>query len=55
MIWLVDSQVYNNMNYGNATAASIPIALTEAWEKNRVKPGNKIVAALGVVLLGEAL
>ena len=43
---LSDSQVYNNiMNYGNTTAASIPIALTEAWEKNRVKPGDKIVLA----------
>ena len=43
---LSDSQVYNNiMNYGNTTAASIPIALTEAWEKNKVKPGDKIVLA----------
>ena len=31
---LQDHQVYNNiMNYGNTTAASIPIALCEAWEK----------------------
>ena len=31
---LTDDQVYNNIQkYGNTTAASIPIALTEAWEK----------------------
>ena len=43
---LEDHQVYNNIQkYGNTTAASIPIALTEAWENNLVKPGNKIVLA----------
>ena len=43
---LSDNQVFNNiMNYGNTTAASIPIALTEAWENNKVKQGNKIVLA----------
>ena len=43
---LEEHQVYNNIQkYGNTTAASIPIALTEAWEKNLVKPGNKIVLA----------
>ena len=34
---LSDDQVYNNiMRYGNTTAASIPIALTEAWEKGKI-------------------
>jgi 3-oxoacyl-[acyl-carrier-protein] synthase-3 len=34
---LTDDQVYNNIQkYGN-TAASIPIALTEAWEKGKLK------------------
>ena len=33
------------MNYGNTTAASIPIALTEAWENNKVNQGDKIVLA----------
>ena len=43
---LEEHQVYNNIQkYGNTTAASIPIALTEAWENNLVKPGNKIVLA----------
>lgn len=43
---LSDDQVYNNiMNYGNTTAASIPIALTEAWEKGKIKSGDLIVLA----------
>ena len=43
---LSDEQVYNNiMYYGNTTAASIPIALTEAWEKGKVKEGDLIVLA----------
>ena len=43
---LRDDQVYNNiMRYGNTTAASIPIALTEAWEEGKVKDGNIIVLA----------
>jgi 3-oxoacyl-[acyl-carrier-protein] synthase III len=43
---LTDGQVYNNiMNYGNTTAASIPIALTEAWEKGKIKSGDVVVLA----------
>jgi len=43
---LNDDQVYNNiMRYGNTTAASIPIALTEAWEEGKVKEGSKVVLA----------
>ena len=43
---LTDDQVYNNiMKYGNTTAASIPIALTEAWEKDRIKDGDLVVLA----------
>ena len=43
---LNDNQVYNNiMRYGNTTAASIPIALTEAWEEGKVKKGSKVVLA----------
>lgn len=43
---LSDDQVYNNIQrYGNTTAASIPIALTEAWEKGKVKEGDTIVLA----------
>lgn len=43
---LTDNQVYNNiMRYGNTTAASIPIALTEAWEEGKIKEGDNVVLA----------
>ncbi|MDR6301482.1 3-oxoacyl-ACP synthase III family protein [Mesonia maritima] len=43
---LKDDQVYNNIEkYGNTTAASIPIALTEAWEQGKIKEGDNIVLA----------
>ena len=43
---LDDDQVYNNIQrYGNTTAASIPIALTEAWEEGKVVEGSKVVLA----------
>ncbi len=43
---LTDDQVYNNiMKYGNTTAASIPIALTEAWELGKIKEGDLVVLA----------
>ena len=43
---LNDDQVYNNiMNYGNTTAASVIIALTEAWEKGKINDGDLVVLA----------
>lgn len=43
---LTDDQVFNNiMKYGNTTAASIPIALTEAWGEGKVKDGDLVVLA----------
>ncbi|EID75593.1 3-oxoacyl-ACP synthase III family protein [Imtechella halotolerans] len=43
---LNDHQVFNNiMKYGNTTAASIPIALTEAWEQGKIKQGDTVVLA----------
>ena len=43
---LSDDQVYNNIQkYGNTTAASIPIALTEAWEQGKIKSGDLVVLA----------
>lgn len=43
---LSDDQVYNNiMRYGNTTAGSIPIALTEAWEEDKIKSGDLVVLA----------
>ena len=46
---LRDDQVFNNIDkYGNTTAASIPIALCEAWEMGKIKEGNLIcLAAFG--------
>ena len=43
---LTDDQVYNNIQrYGNTTAGSIPIALTEAWEEGKIKSGDLVVLA----------
>jgi 3-oxoacyl-[acyl-carrier-protein] synthase III len=46
---LSDEQVYNNiMRYGNTTAASIPIALSEAWAEGKIKENDVIcLAAFG--------
>lgn len=46
---LTDAQVYNNIQqYGNTTAASVPIALCEAWEKGLIKEGDLVcLAAFG--------
>lgn len=46
---LSDDKVFNNIQkYGNTTAASIPLALSEAWEEGRVKPGSLVcLAAFG--------
>ncbi|MBK7789874.1 MAG: ketoacyl-ACP synthase III [Saprospiraceae bacterium] len=46
---LSDDKVYNNIQkYGNTTAASIPIALCEAWEEGKIKKGDLVcLAAFG--------
>lgn len=46
---LPDEKVVNNIQkYGNTTAASIPIALSEAWQEGRVKEGDLVcLAAFG--------
>ena len=46
---LTDDQVYNNiMRYGNTTAASIPIAMSEAWAEGKIKENDLIcLAAFG--------
>ncbi|MBM3431586.1 MAG: ketoacyl-ACP synthase III [Bacteroidetes bacterium] len=46
---LRDDQVYNNIQrYGNTTAASVPIALSEAWEQGKVKENDLVcLAAFG--------
>lgn len=41
-----DDQVFNNIQkYGNTTAASIPIALSEAFKQGKIKDNNIIVLA----------
>lgn len=43
---LSDDKVFNNiMKYGNTTAASVIIALTEAWEEGKIKKDDTIVLA----------
>ena len=46
---LRDDQVHNNIQqYGNTTAASVPIALCEAWQQGKIKEGNLVcLAAFG--------
>lgn len=46
---LQEDQVYNNIQkYGNTTAASVPIALCEAWEQGKIKEGDLVcLAAFG--------
>ena len=46
---LPDEKVFNNIHkYGNTTAASVPIALCEAWEAGKIKDGDLVcLAAFG--------
>lgn len=46
---LRQDQVYNNiMRYGNTTAASIPLAMSEAWQEGKIKENDLIcLAAFG--------
>ena len=46
---LPEERVVSNIHkYGNTTAASIPIALTEAFDEGRIKPGDLVcLAAFG--------
>ncbi len=46
---LRDDQVHNNIQkFGNTTAASVPIALCEAWELGKIKKGDLVcLAAFG--------
>ena len=46
---LSNDQVFNNIDkYGNTTAASVPIALCEAWEQGKIQEGDLVcLAAFG--------
>jgi 3-oxoacyl-[acyl-carrier-protein] synthase-3 len=35
--------VMNISRYGNTSAASIPIAIAEAWEQEQIRPGQKLL------------
>jgi 3-oxoacyl-[acyl-carrier-protein] synthase III len=49
LLRLPDDRVYNNIQrYGNTTAASVPIALCEAWQEGKIKGGDLVcLAAFG--------
>ena len=49
LLGLNENQVFNNIQkYGNTTAASVPIALCEAWEAGKIKEGDLVcLAAFG--------
>lgn len=49
LLGLPDEKVFNNIQkYGNTTAASIPIALCEAWEAGKIQEGDLVcLAAFG--------
>lgn len=49
LMGLSDDKVFNNIQkYGNTTAASVPIALCEAWEAGKIKDGDLVcLAAFG--------
>lgn len=43
---LRDDQVWNNIQrYGNTTAATIPIAMSEAWEAGKINDGDLVALA----------
>ncbi len=46
---LPDEKIYNNIQrYGNTTAASVPLALCEAWQEGKIKEGDLVcLAAFG--------
>ena len=42
----MDKKIYNNIHrYGNTTAASIPIALCDAFEDGLIKKGDHLILA----------
>ncbi|MFZ4863151.1 3-oxoacyl-ACP synthase III family protein [Sphingobacterium sp. Mn56C] len=49
VLQLPNDKVFNNIQkYGNTTAASVPLALSEAWEAGKIKPGDLVcLAAFG--------
>ncbi len=52
-----ERMISNVERYGNTSSASIPLALCEAWEEGRFKPGDRIafVAFGGGLVWGASL
>jgi len=45
-VGLAEDKVFSNVHkYGNTSAGTIPVALTEALEQNRIKPGDYVLMA----------
>jgi 3-oxoacyl-[acyl-carrier-protein] synthase-3 len=43
LLKLPDHKVFNNIQqYGNTTAASVPIALCEAWQQGKIAEGDLV-------------
>lgn len=40
-----DKTVHNIERYGNTTAATIPIGISESWAEGRIKPGSNVLFA----------
>lgn len=40
-----DKVVHNIQRYGNTTAATIPIGISESWREGRIRPGSKVLFA----------
>ena len=44
MLHIPRSRVFNNLDrYGNTSAGSVPLALDEAMQEGRIKPGDLVV------------
>jgi 3-oxoacyl-[acyl-carrier-protein] synthase-3 len=40
-----DRVVHNIERYGNTTAATIPIGLSESWREGRIREGSRVLMA----------
>jgi 3-oxoacyl-[acyl-carrier-protein] synthase III len=40
-----DKTVHNIVHYGNTTAATIPIGISESWREGKIKPGSLVLTA----------
>ena len=45
----------NIASYGNTSAATIPIALTEALEAGRIQPGSRVLLAANIAVHGKGI